>query len=58
MEGEIEVFDGGLFDEEEGVVNCLVVESYGDVAARVTVAQAYGKAWRGARRRVTHVRLV
>ena len=63
VEGEIEMFDRGYFEDEGpngGVVNCLVVEWYEEVAARVTVAQVHWRAWNweGVRRGVRHVRLI
>lgn len=63
VEGEIEIFDRECFENEGsngGVVNCLVVEWYEEVAARVTVAQLHRRAWNeeGVRRGLRHVRLI
>ncbi|KAM7189032.1 Heterokaryon incompatibility protein (HET) domain containing protein [Naviculisporaceae sp. PSN 640] len=60
VEGEISMFDGRYFPddgEDGGVVNCLVVEWYEEIAARVTVAQIHSRAWKGARPRRKHIRL-
>lgn len=61
VEGEIDVFDKTQFlsdGPEGGVVNCLVVEWYDEIASRVTVAQVHWEAWQQARPRRKHIRLV
>ncbi|KAL2016322.1 hypothetical protein VTK56DRAFT_3863 [Thermocarpiscus australiensis] len=61
VEGEIDIFDRRHFPgegPESGVVNCLVIEWYEEIAARVTVAQVHWAAWQRARRRRKHIRLV
>jgi tetratricopeptide (TPR) repeat protein len=61
VEGEIDIFDGRQFPRvgpDSGVVNCLVVEWYDEIAARVTVAQVHWAAWKRARPRRKHIRLV
>ncbi|KAL2130483.1 hypothetical protein VTI74DRAFT_6337 [Chaetomium olivicolor] len=61
VEGEIDIFDRGHFPSvgaERGVVNCLVIEWYEEIAARVTVAQVHWAAWQRAGPRRKHIRLV
>jgi tetratricopeptide (TPR) repeat protein len=61
VEGEIELFDRAYFADEGpegGVVNCLVLEWYDEIASRVTMAQVHWKAWKAARPKRKHIRLI
>ncbi|KAK3934883.1 hypothetical protein QBC46DRAFT_68230 [Diplogelasinospora grovesii] len=61
VEGEIDIFDRRHFPDlgpESSVVYCLVIEWYGEIASRVTVAQVHWTVWQRARPRRKHIRLI